>query len=367
MSFGFAVGDFLAVGTLAWNIYRACKGMSDEFLEISREALTVHTLVKELQDEAENPQSILNVRGASRRQDLMGPIQNLEIVLEELDGIVKKYQGLARREKRIWNQLRLATEDLDQIRVKLAFHMTAINTFCESLSRGKLVQIESILLELVKEVQQGRRRPSLASIAEEHDTSGWRELELELAEDGISAADVSEHKAAIRVFLLGRLANPPTENLSLMEVASSVESGKDKDSPQGPSRAPTTSTTETYHTALEQNAETSQSVSTSFGPRVSFSPFIRLPDESPDVIEDTSEPYERLHKSIAGNIGSVGKRRHRHSFGETLLGAGLITSLIGGGLTGTQQGKKADLILIIDPNHSCKKCTDSSGLLKANV
>lgn len=39
MSFGFSVGDFLAVGNLAWSIYRSCKGLTEEFQEVSREAL----------------------------------------------------------------------------------------------------------------------------------------------------------------------------------------------------------------------------------------------------------------------------------------------------------------------------------------
>ena len=39
MSFGFSVGDCIAVGTLAWGIYRKCKGLSDEFEDVCKEAL----------------------------------------------------------------------------------------------------------------------------------------------------------------------------------------------------------------------------------------------------------------------------------------------------------------------------------------
>ena len=119
-------------------------------------------------------------------------IKNLEEALKELDEIVRKYQGLARRERRIWNQLRLATEDLDVIRSKLTFHVTAINAFTSTLSRGTLAQIETVLLELVSEVRQGRRQPSLASLHETNNDTLWRELESELAGDGISTADVQK-------------------------------------------------------------------------------------------------------------------------------------------------------------------------------
>ena len=184
---------------------------------------TVNTVIKELQDEAIDPHSVLNTRGAPRKQELMLLINNLEEALKELDGILRKYQGLARRERRIWNQLKLATEDLDTIRGKLTFHVTAINAFTSSLSRGILAQIETVLLELVSEVRQGRRQSSLLSLHETNDDSVWREIESELAEDGISSADVAKHKSAIKLFVQGLLDDSNADTTSLIEVAPPIE------------------------------------------------------------------------------------------------------------------------------------------------
>jgi len=39
MSFGFGVGDFIAVGNLAWTVYRSCKGATDDFKDVTKEAL----------------------------------------------------------------------------------------------------------------------------------------------------------------------------------------------------------------------------------------------------------------------------------------------------------------------------------------
>lgn len=150
-------------------------------------------------------------------------VANVSEVLKELDKLVKKYQGLARRERRIWNQLRLATEDLNKIRNKLTFHVTAINTFTSSLSYGTLTRIETVLLELVSEVREGRRPPSFASIHETNDGSVWSELESELAEDGISKTDVAKHKDAIKTFVQSLLEDPNEETMSLLEIASTIE------------------------------------------------------------------------------------------------------------------------------------------------
>jgi len=103
MSFGFPIGDFIAVGELSWRIYRSCKGSTKEFHEISREALTIHTVVKELQDEAGDTNSVLNRRGAPRKQELLLLIRNLGSAVLGIDTIIQKYRGLARREKPIWN------------------------------------------------------------------------------------------------------------------------------------------------------------------------------------------------------------------------------------------------------------------------
>lgn len=189
---------------------------------------TVHTVIQELQDEAINPKSLLNSQGAPRKQELLLLINNLEEALKELDKIVRKYQSLGRRDRRIWNQLKLATEDLDTVRNKLTFHVNAINAFTSSLSRGTLVQIETVLLELVSEFRQGRRQPSLASLHGEKNDSVWKELESELAGDGISSADIAKHKAAIKVFVQSLLADSSADNTSFVDVASLMESGNDE-------------------------------------------------------------------------------------------------------------------------------------------
>lgn len=179
-----------------------------------------------LQDEAIDPQSLLNLRGISRKQELIQLIQSLKEALEELDEIVRKYQGLAKRERRVWNRLRMATEDLEGIRNKFAFYVTAINAFTSSLSRESLAQIETVLLDLVTDVQQGRR--PLASLhGTDNHSSVWRELESELARDGISGAEVARHKVSIKVFVQGLLNNSNVDTASLVEVASLTELRRD--------------------------------------------------------------------------------------------------------------------------------------------
>jgi hypothetical protein len=47
MSFGYSVGDFIAVGTLAWNVYKLCKAAPVSFGNISMEVPSLHVVIKE--------------------------------------------------------------------------------------------------------------------------------------------------------------------------------------------------------------------------------------------------------------------------------------------------------------------------------
>lgn len=46
MSFGFAIGDFVALGTLAWRLYKCCKGASVQSREIGKELNSLHNAVR---------------------------------------------------------------------------------------------------------------------------------------------------------------------------------------------------------------------------------------------------------------------------------------------------------------------------------
>jgi len=359
MSFGFAVGDSIAVGELSWRIYRSCKGLTEEFHEISREALTVHTVVKELQDEADNMNSVLNRRGTPRKQELLLLIRNLKSALLEVDIIVQKYQGLARRERRIWNQLKFATEDLGQVRGKLTVHLAAINVFTDSLSRSTLSQIEKVLLELISEVREGRRPPSIVPSDERDENSVWNELELELAEDGISKADVAQHKTAIKVFLQNLLSDVAVEAMSLDEVASLVESSNEHDhTEQVPrcitkdSRVPTMSSTgsEQYESAAEELADEDNSTTVAPMPRVSFAPPIILPNRSkdkPDRVQGIDSRLQYLtRRASAGSI-----YRYRHSIDASIVDP-KATENKHDSTSHSYSPQAPQMILIVDPTHS---------------
>ncbi len=61
MAIGVGVGDFIAVGTLAWNVYKSCKDAPGTFQNISYDVLSLHAFLKEAEE------TIVAWTGASAR------------------------------------------------------------------------------------------------------------------------------------------------------------------------------------------------------------------------------------------------------------------------------------------------------------
>ena len=63
MSFGFSVGDFLAVAELAWTLYHKCykvaRGAPEEFRLLLGEISNLSNSLRILNDEVHDPDSVL--------------------------------------------------------------------------------------------------------------------------------------------------------------------------------------------------------------------------------------------------------------------------------------------------------------------
>ncbi|KAF7510901.1 hypothetical protein GJ744_005731 [Endocarpon pusillum] len=223
MSLGLSFTDFAKVGELAWKVYRACKDARGDFLEISREVNTLHTVLKEVQDESNNDLSPLNRRGTCRKAELTTLVDNAENALKELDDIVNRYQRLGRKQKDVWIRARFATERLDSIRGKLTFHISAIGLFMSSLSTGTLGRIEEIWDDLVKEVRAGKREPSIISAHETNDVTVWQEIVTELASEGISRQEIARYKEDIKIYVKRVVGNSRSKPPSTTDVPTDVQ------------------------------------------------------------------------------------------------------------------------------------------------
>ena len=114
MSVGYSVGDFVAVGTLAWSVYRSCKGAPESFGDISSEVLSLHAVLKEAEEDI-----FARPLSSTKQERLKVVGDGCYRVLKDLDNLVQKYQSLGTQSKRAWDRMRWGAEDIVQLRARL--------------------------------------------------------------------------------------------------------------------------------------------------------------------------------------------------------------------------------------------------------
>jgi hypothetical protein len=89
MSFGYSVGDFIALGTLAWSVYKSCKDAPEAFENISLEVLSLHGVLKEAEETI-----FVHPLPPEKQERLKAVGDGCYRVLTDLDNLCKKYQSL---------------------------------------------------------------------------------------------------------------------------------------------------------------------------------------------------------------------------------------------------------------------------------
>jgi hypothetical protein len=159
--------------------------------------IALHTVLKELEDELENPDSILNRSGASKASELNLLVRNCRSVLQNLNKLLIKYKSLGTSSKKTWDRIQFGTENLSEIREKLMSHTSSLTLFLTTLGTGSLGRIEKKLDELIADVRAGRKEKSVLTMVDENEeesNSMWNEWKLELVEEGFTRSELEAHK-----------------------------------------------------------------------------------------------------------------------------------------------------------------------------
>ncbi|KAF7507694.1 hypothetical protein GJ744_010247 [Endocarpon pusillum] len=204
MSFGFAIGDFVALARLAWGLYKQCKGASAEFAAVCHEVLSIHTALRELEDEPQNEDSILNRAGKGRQKELNNILQSCTEVLRQLETLVTRYRRLGTSQRKVWDRIKFGDEGIQVIRNKLVLHTSTLTLFLTSLGTGSLGRIEKKLDDIAAEIRAGHHEPSVITAVNDEpglsQSEAWAFLFRELAED-FSVPEVEAFKGEIQTYI----------------------------------------------------------------------------------------------------------------------------------------------------------------------
>ena len=157
---------------------------------------------------------------------------NVQHMLKDLEAMVLKYRSLATLEKRTWDRLRFGLKGLNTIRQKLTYHTAQMELFLGSLTVGALGRIEDLLKDLVLEVRNGRRSPTILSIdlSAEEGAVGWNQLQSDLSEGGIALKDIDRHRDDILEYMSTLTTDPETQSDDAIMSSDFGEDGRGLDS-----------------------------------------------------------------------------------------------------------------------------------------
>ena len=140
MSFGYGVGDIMAVSRLALKVYSAYKDAPDDYRNIADEVKSLHIIIER------HFETLSNKKQQGGKEVLEG-CQN---VLKDLDALIEKYNALASADRSlVFKRIKLGTEDIVTLRARLTSNTTLLNSFIQRLDIATLtinITIECIML-----------------------------------------------------------------------------------------------------------------------------------------------------------------------------------------------------------------------------
>lgn len=204
MSFGYAIGDLVSLGTLTWRLYKCCKGAPARFREIEKELNSLHNAVRTIRDEAQKPSSLLMYAKIEGKNHFHNIIHDCIEALEELEQSLLHYNSLGTQNKRIWDRIGFGSERTQGIRERIVLHTSALNLSMTSLGIDSLSRIEGKLDGLATQICAGQHVPSIIPMRNKEDEQeNTRRLFATELPAGFPRAQVRTHNHKIQGCIRG--------------------------------------------------------------------------------------------------------------------------------------------------------------------
>ena len=125
MSFGFGVGDVIAVSTLAARVHSCYKDAPDEYKYILEDVRSLQIIIDGAKHYFEN--STLSGDKCLEAQEVL---QGCQSVLQELDCLVTKYQSIAIPKRwQFWKRVKFGNKNIMALRTRLTSNTILLSNF----------------------------------------------------------------------------------------------------------------------------------------------------------------------------------------------------------------------------------------------
>ena len=125
MSFGYGVGDFIAISTLAAKVYTAYKDAPTYYKNVAEEVKSLQIIINRAGQHFKS--TTLSDNDKQEGQEILKGCQS---VLEDLDSLMEKYKGLDSFNKGlVFKRIKLGGEDIATLRARLTTNATLLSSF----------------------------------------------------------------------------------------------------------------------------------------------------------------------------------------------------------------------------------------------
>ena len=134
MSFGYGVGDFIAISKLAATVYTAYKEAPNDYKNIAEEVKSLQGVINKAAKHFKS-----TTLSSDDRRDGQEALKSCQSVLEDLNSLIEKYRSLASTNKRlVFKRVKLGTEDIATLRARLTSNATLLSSFIRRLDASLL-------------------------------------------------------------------------------------------------------------------------------------------------------------------------------------------------------------------------------------
>ena len=121
------MGDIIVISRLATKVYTAYKDAPDDYRNISDEVKSLQIIINKAARHFES--TTLNTSSRQEGQEVLKGCQN---VLEDLNSLIEKYNGLSSTNtSQILKRVKLGMEDITTLRIRLISNTGLLNSFIQ--------------------------------------------------------------------------------------------------------------------------------------------------------------------------------------------------------------------------------------------
>jgi hypothetical protein len=131
MSFGFSLGDVIALSALAWNCYKSCRDSSEQFQRISGEVGNLKAVLDETIEAVQDNRPL----SPTREERLTRVMEECRQVLIDLEKLLNSYESMNTQTQRTWDRFRFGMEDVAGVRSRLISHTTTLGALSQGILR----------------------------------------------------------------------------------------------------------------------------------------------------------------------------------------------------------------------------------------